>query len=135
MANKTVNKSLLKSNLARWAELENQRLKLAAKLDPIVKEQKSLEKEIGALTLPVTNQPPLIKDFAIETANLSFDTRTERTVAPQQWFERLTKKDRDDEQFWGTIKVLVEKADKYRPVIVTELASVAVTYKPKLELK
>lgn len=135
MANKTVNKSLLKSNLARWAELENQRLKLAAKLDPIVKEQKSLEKEIGVLTLPVDTQPPLINEFASDTANLTFDTRTARNVAPKEWFENLTKKDRDDDQFWETLKVLVEKADKYRPVIVTRLASVSVTYKPKLELK
>lgn len=142
MANKSVNTDFLKTKLARWAECERQRAKLALKLAPsikefkaIEKEMKTIEKEVGALTIPETDQPPLIKDFAVDAAKLTFDTRTERTVAPKQWWENCTKKDREDEQFWGVLKVLIEKADKFRPVIVSKIASVSVTYSPKIELK
>lgn len=135
MANKTINKNLLSSKLGRWTELEQQRLKIAARLDPIVKEQKAIEKEIGALTIPVAGEPPLLKSFTNNVATLTFDTRTERTVDSKKWFEGMTKKEREDDLFWGTYKTLVEKADKFRPVLLAELAIVSVTYKPNLKLQ
>jgi hypothetical protein len=113
MSNKTVNKKALTEVLTEWAENEKKIAPIEAKLALLHKRRNELQKKMGAFVLPDPATPPLIPSFSVEgVVDLTFGTKVSRAVDAAGWINGTPSKKRD-EAFFETVKVQIEKAEKF----------------------
>lgn len=128
MSNKTVNKKALTEVLTEWAENEKKIPQLEAKLKLLTRRRSELEKQMGVYVLPDTSKPPLIPSFNVEgVAELTFGSKESRFVDVGSWLSGTPNKLRD-EWFFETLKVQIEKAEKFNNKLFQELVVTTTKY-------